>query len=260
MKERILAYKKCIIAAVVIVVVLAVAFCFGGDLPETAAETAGLDNAVQQVAVAAEAQISAQQEAEAALAAAEAEAEAKAKAEAEAAGSSGMKIDPATGKDKYNTSPVPQGKPAPVEPEDTTVTSVTHTCTISISCAMLLNNMDSLDENKVELVPADGWILKATKVSFNEGESVFDVLQRATKAAGIQMEAAFTPMYNSAYIEGINNIYEFDCGELSGWMYSVNGWYPNYGSSRYQLKAGDVIEWKYTCDLGKDIGGSNFNS
>ena len=35
----------------------------------------------------------------------------------------------------------------------------------------------------------------------------------------------------------------------------VNGWYPNYGSSRYQLKDGDVVEWRYTCDLGNDVGG-----
>ena len=26
-----------------------------------------------------------------------------------------------------------------------------------------------------------------------------------------------TPIYNSHYVEGINNIYEFDCGELR-WM------------------------------------------
>ena len=66
-------------------------------------------------------------------------------------------------------------------------------------------------------------------------------------------------MYNSAYIEGINNLYEFDCGELSGWMYKVNGWFPNYGCSRYQLKEGDVIEWVYTCDLGVDVGGFLFD-
>ncbi len=61
--------------------------------------------------------------------------------------------------------------------------------------------------------------------------------------------------YNSVYVEGIHNLYEFDTGELSGWMYNVNGWYPNYGASRYQLKDGDVVNWRYTCDLGRDVGG-----
>ncbi len=44
-------------------------------------------------------------------------------------------------------------------------------------------------------------------------------------------------------------------GNLSGWMYSVNGWFPNYGCSRYALKDGDIVEWRYTCDLGYDVGG-----
>ena len=63
-------------------------------------------------------------------------------------------------------------------------------------------------------------------------------------------------MYNSAYIEGINNLYEFDCGELSGWMYKVNGWFPNYGCSACKVENGDDIVWCYTCKgFGKDVGG-----
>ncbi len=115
--------------------------------------------------------------------------------------------------------------------------------------------MDWLDPEKVELVPEDGWILKPIEVTFYEGESVFNVLLRTCKQQGIHMEYTNTPMYNSAYIEGIHNLYEFDCGERSGWMYCVNGWFPNYGCSRYALKEGDIVEWKYTCDLGFDIDG-----
>lgn len=167
----------------------------------------------------------------------------------------GMAIDPATGKDKYLTDPVPVGKPIPVEPQDVTISGADHTCTISISCATILNHMDWLDPEKVEMVPEDGWILQPTQVTFYEGESVFNVLQRTCKQQGIHMEFENTPMYNSAYIEGIHNLYEFDCGELSGWMYKVNEWFPNYGCSRYQLHEGDVICWVYTCDLGIDVDG-----
>lgn len=67
------------------------------------------------------------------------------------------------------------------------------------------------------------------------------------------MDFVESPVYGSAYIKGINNIYEFDAGELSGWMYSVNGVFPNYGCSIYNLNDGDVIQWMYTCDLGKDL-------
>ena len=82
---------------------------------------------------------------------------------------------------------------------------------------------------------------------------MFDILKRETQKNNIHMEFSFTPLYNSSYIEGIANIYEFDCGELSGWMYSVNGWFPNYGISRYKVSDGDSIEFHYTCDLGADL-------
>lgn len=161
-------------------------------------------------------------------------------------------------KDKYLTDPIPEGKPKPVEPQEQETKNNKITCTFSISCSTILDNIKDLDPpDKIELVPNDGWILKPTKVEFKEGESVFDVLQRVCKENNIHMEFSFTPIYNSAYIEGINNLYEFDCGSNSGWMYSVNDWFPNYGCSRYVLQDGDVVEWKYTCDLGIDIGGSN---
>ncbi|MBS5645235.1 MAG: DUF4430 domain-containing protein, partial [Clostridiales bacterium] len=92
-------------------------------------------------------------------------------------------------------------------------------------------------------------------LEFEEGETVFDVLKRACSRAGIQMEYSWTPVYNSYYVEGINHLYEFDCGNQSGWMYQVNGWYPNYGCSAYTLKDGDAIVWRYTCKgYGADLG------
>lgn len=124
-----------------------------------------------------------------------------------------------------------------------------------ISCATILDNMDQLTSGKEGLVPSDGVILPATRVTFSPGESVFDVLQRVCRENRIHMESSFTPMYNSHYIEGINNLYEFDVGSESGWMYSVNGWFPNYGCSRYPLEDGDTVCWVYTCDLGYDVGG-----
>ncbi|MBO7700817.1 MAG: DUF4430 domain-containing protein [Eubacteriaceae bacterium] len=132
-----------------------------------------------------------------------------------------------------------------------------HTCTIQIRCDTILDNMDKLTSGKNAYVPASGVILATSSVQFVEGETVFEVLQRACSYAGIQLEYSWTPMYGSYYIEGINNLYEFDCGAESGWMYKVNGWFPNYGCSSYTLKDGDVIVWCYTCSgLGADVGGS----
>ncbi|MDU4890733.1 MAG: DUF4430 domain-containing protein [Clostridium sp.] len=161
-------------------------------------------------------------------------------------------------KDKYMTDPTPPGKPGPVEWQDTTVDkSKVKYCTLSVRCDTLLipeNYAEATSNGKADMIPADGTIYSARTVEFYEGEFVFDVLLREMQKEKIHMEFSMTPVYNSNYIEGIHNLYEFDGGALSGWMYKVNGWFPNYGCSRYQLKDGDVIEWVYTCDLGRDVG------
>lgn len=169
----------------------------------------------------------------------------------------GMEINSETGKDQYETDPVPEEKPVPVEPENNPVTDEKKYARLSVSVKTLLGKEDWLPKNKVDLVPADGIIYPNQKVEFFEGENVFDLLQREMKNEKIHMEFSNNPMYNSAYVEGINNLYEFDGGELSGWMYKVNNWFPNYGASRYSLKDGDQVDWVYTLDLGKDLGGSS---
>lgn len=147
-----------------------------------------------------------------------------------------------------------QERPAPVDDNKPADKTKVNYCTLSVDCLTILDNMDKFNKDKLSVLPKDGIIYKERKVVFYEGETVFDVLNREMKKNRIHMEFENTPMYNSNYIEGIGNLYEFDCGELSGWTYSVNGWYPNYGCSRYKLKDGDVIKWRYTCDLGRDVG------
>ena len=132
--------------------------------------------------------------------------------------------------------------------------SISNAVTISIRCDTLLHHLDELDASVAALVPENGVLLSPTQFFCEEDESVFDLLLRVTKENDIPMEFAQTPLYGSAYVEGIGNLYEFDCGELSGWMYRVNGEFPNYGCSNYRLHEGDAVEWVYTCDLGADVG------
>lgn len=136
----------------------------------------------------------------------------------------------------------------PKEPENVTVT-------ISISCATLASDMSKLENPAIrDYIPEDGWILKTVSYAGTTENTVFDVLNTVCRNNDIQLEFSYTPLYESNYIEGINYLYEFDGGNQSGWMYKVNGWFPNYGCSSYYLSDGDVIEWVYTCDLGKDVG------
>ena len=147
----------------------------------------------------------------------------------------------------------PADNPPPVPPQQAEVTDTKLVCSLEIRCDKLVGNPE-LDPDKVELIPGDGVLFRAEGVEFFEGESVFNVLQRTLKQNKQHLEFAQSPLYDSSYIEGICNLYQFDCGNLSGWLYRVNDWYPNYGCSQYVLQSGDVIIWDYTCDLGADLG------
>ena len=114
--------------------------------------------------------------------------------------------------------------------------------TISIRCDTIAG------EN--EYAPADGILLAEEPLMMAEGETAFDQLLEATRAHRIQMEYDGTTA--GAYVRGIGYLYEYDFGNLSGWMYRVNGVYADVGCSQYQLQDGDRIEWVYTRNLGKD--------
>ncbi len=160
----------------------------------------------------------------------------------------------ADGKDKYLTDPIPEGRQEPINIEDQSVDEQnSFYVTLSIDCYSILENMDDLKQG-LESFVGDGQILATEQVLCYKGESVWQVLLRECQSRGINVEYRYTPIYGTVYVEGINNLCEFDCGELSGWCYAVNGWYPNYGASRYILKEGDEVQWRYTCDLGLDIG------
>ena len=136
------------------------------------------------------------------------------------------------------------------------ITEDSETVALTIRSDTLLDHMDQLKPELREFVPEDGIILAKTDYVLRPGDTVFDILHRAVRHHKIQMEfqGADANVYNSVYIQGINYLYEFSCGPLSGWMYKVNGEYPLYGVSQYEVEDGDIIEFHYTCDFGRDLG------
>ena len=134
----------------------------------------------------------------------------------------------------------------------------TQTAILSITCKTVLDNWDDLDQALKESgdIPKDGVILKETSYPISDGDTVFDLLKRAAKAEKIHLEyqGGGNNAAAGAYIEGINFLYEFSCGEQSGWFFSVNGKFLSKSSSDVPLKDGDRVEWIYSCDLGHDIG------
>jgi hypothetical protein len=128
------------------------------------------------------------------------------------------------------------------------------TVTLTVRADTLLINAGLLNRDKRGLVPEDGVIYPLTSVTAFEGDSVFDVLRREMRRAGIHIAFQSVPFYGSSYVEAIHNIYEFDAGALSGWKYSINGSFAVQGASQTVLRPGDAVEWHYTCDLGRDLG------
>lgn len=135
------------------------------------------------------------------------------------------------------------GAPAPPAQTDAATAApsapAADTVTLSISCATAVGKSDQ--------APEDGWILQPVEAVLADGETALSLLQAQTRAAGIPMEVS------GGYVEGIANLYEFDCGDLSGWMCAVNGQFLSVGAGEYSLNAGDQVAWLYTCDLGSDL-------
>lgn len=135
------------------------------------------------------------------------------------------------------------------DPESHTKENAAGKVTIEIRCDTIIGKSDK------DYIPEDGVILPKSEIEIEDGDTVFDVLTDAAGIYGIQMENSGTSggAHGMAYISGINYIYEFDFGDLSGWVYHVNGITPSIGCGEYVVSDGDYIEWLYTCELGHDL-------
>ncbi len=131
----------------------------------------------------------------------------------------------------------------------TQTTSSEINCSITIECKSILDNMDDLKKGHESYVPKNGIMLDNYKTTLKSKSTVYDLLKKACNDKGITYTAEDT-MY-SVYIVGINNIDEKDCGKDSGWMYSVNGSFPNVSVDSKKLKDGDKVVFTYTCSYKK---------
>lgn len=256
-------WQYAVIAAAVIVCVLAAAFLFGDtSQPETGEKTLSTPDSTTQSAPIPEtpAASSAPVTKESVVTmATEAPTTPNTATEASVAATTAAEPPATEAPTTPSAATEPPATQAPAtEPATEPVTTATTEppapqCTIYISCATVLSHMDNLKAGKEAIVPEDGWMLGTVSVELLEGDTVFDVLQRVTKQYGIALEFSVSPVYNTAYIEGIGNLYERDCGTGSGWLYAVNGSFPSVGCSDYTLSDGDSVAWLYTCEMGADL-------
>lgn len=124
-------------------------------------------------------------------------------------------------------------------------TDTVGTVTISVRCDTLAQ------DEKPEYIPEDCIILDDTTFAVAEGDTVYDILMEASRRCDFQVDNRGAA--GNAYIAGIEYLYEFDYGDLSGWMYKVDGEFPDVGCQSYALHGGETIEWLYTKNIGKDL-------
>ena len=139
------------------------------------------------------------------------------------------------------------------------ITEESEVITLEIDCHKVFENWGNLNPSLQNgVLPLDGYILKSVDLVLREADTVYDILLRASKYFRFHLE---TKGYGtSKYIRGINYLYEFDCGALSGWVYLVNGIKGDLSVSDYKLKNNDYINIVYSCDLGDDILEENYEN
>ena len=116
--------------------------------------------------------------------------------------------------------------------------------TLTIRC-------DTVPDKSASHIPDDGVYLPKTPYTIASGETVASLLKRVAAENRLHLDTMGSK--DGIYIRGIGNLYEFDFGDLSGWVYRVNGEEPSVGCGACRLKDGDVVELLYSCDMGEDL-------
>ena len=117
--------------------------------------------------------------------------------------------------------------------------------TMSIECSSLIGLAEK------GAIPDGGVILELTEFEIAEGETAYDILVEAARENGILLDMKGSG--KMVYISAIASVYEYEYGELAGWIYRVNGEMPSVGCAAYDLSDGDVIEWSYSLQMGSDL-------
>lgn len=103
-------------------------------------------------------------------------------------------------------------------------------------------------DNGQEHTLADGnlttWISR-TAYTLETPATVLDLFTKA-------VSGKYSYVNKGNYISSVNGLAEFTNGPYSGWMYTLNGSYPNLGVGEQQLSNGDSVVFHYTDNYTKE--------
>lgn len=125
------------------------------------------------------------------------------------------------------------------------------TVTFSVRCDAAKEKTDEMSEELRGRIPEDGEIIPTRELGLPEGATAFDALITAAREEKIRVD--YSGSTYGVYVSAIGFLREFDLGEMSGWMYRVNGEFPDCSAGAFALSDGDEVEFVYTCDMGRDV-------
>lgn len=91
-----------------------------------------------------------------------------------------------------------------------------------------------------------GTVLPLTEIEWSKDVTVQKILIPTLKKHKLAYETRGAGAL--FYVTGIDGLFEFDDGPLSGWKYRVNGEVVGISAGVYKLEPGDRVEWFYTTD------------
>lgn len=105
----------------------------------------------------------------------------------------------------------------------------------------------------------------SVNVPIENGDTMYDAIRKALATKGIKCNttgkgtsvyiASIGPVTSSDGKRTVDKLGEFDGGQMSGWMGSLNDWYVNMGFGNFKVTDGDIVDMEYTSQgLGKDLG------
>ncbi len=97
-------------------------------------------------------------------------------------------------------------------------------------------------------------ILASTEEKIDSNETVLSFTEKVLDKQGISHDIS------GGYLRAIDGLAELDKGPESGWIFSINGRYPEVGASSVSVNADDRIRWEYTTELLSESGDAGITS
>ena len=104
-------------------------------------------------------------------------------------------------------------------------------------------------------VSGRSWIMQPRRIYVPIGTTALEATETLLSREGVSFR-----IYGAAwgsYLEMVGGLSEFDHGDVSGWVYTVNHRMPDTGADTHILSSNEVIRWQYTIQPG-DLGFPGF--